>query len=132
MNRAVIVEAKRTPIGKKNGMLKDYEVQHLSAPLLTFLSKGIEREIDDVILGNVVGPGGNIARLSALEAGLGQHIPGVTIDRQCGAGLEAIRTACYFIQGRAGNCYIAGGVESTSTSPFQNRARFSPETTGLS
>lgn len=49
MNRAVIVEAKRTPIGKKNGMLKDYEVQHLSAPLLTFLSKGIEREIDDVI-----------------------------------------------------------------------------------
>ena len=46
-----------------------------------------------------MGPGGNIARLSALEAGLGYHIPGVTIDRQCGAGLEAIRTACYFIQG---------------------------------
>ncbi|HCF33359.1 MAG TPA: acetyl-CoA C-acyltransferase, partial [Bacillus sp. (in: Bacteria)] len=58
MNRAVIVEAKRTPIGKKNGMLKEYEVQQLTTPLLTFLSKGIEREIDDVILGNVVGPGG--------------------------------------------------------------------------
>lgn len=130
MNRAVIVEAKRTPIGKKNGMFKDYEVQQLAAPLLTFLSKGIEREIDDVILGNVVGPGGNVARLSALEAGLGYHIPGVTIDRQCGAGLEAIRTACHFIQGGAGTCYIAGGVESTSTSPFQNRARFSPETIG--
>ncbi|MGE6589832.1 acetyl-CoA C-acyltransferase [Bacillus mycoides] len=130
MNRAVIVEAKRTPIGKKNGMLKDYEVQQLVTPLLTFLSKGIEREIDDVILGNIVGPGGNVARLSALAAGLGYHIPGVTIDRQCGAGLEAIRTACHFIQGGAGNCYIAGGVESTSTSPFQNRARFSPETIG--
>ncbi|EJQ97659.1 acetyl-CoA C-acyltransferase [Bacillus cereus] len=130
MNRAVIVEAKRTPIGKKNGMLKDYEVQQLVAPLLTFLSKGIEREIDDVILGNVVGPGGNVARLSALEAGLGYHIPGVTIDRQCGAGLEAVRTACHLIQGGAGNCYIAGGVESTSTSPFQKRARFSPETIG--
>ncbi|MGE6537948.1 acetyl-CoA C-acyltransferase [Bacillus luti] len=130
MNRAVIVEAKRTPIGKKNGMLKDYEVQQLVAPLLTFLSKGIEREIDDVILGNVVGPGGNIARLSTLEAGLGYHIPGVTIDRQCGAGLEAIRTACHLIQGGAGKYYIAGGVESTSTSPFQKRARFSPETIG--
>ncbi|PEK49544.1 acetyl-CoA C-acyltransferase [Bacillus toyonensis] len=130
MNRAVIVEAKRTPIGKKNGILKDYEVQQLVAPLLSFLGKGIEREIDDVILGNVVGPGGNIARLSVLEAELSYHIPGVTIDRQCGAGLEAIRTACHLIQGGAGKCYIAGGVESTSTSPFQNRARFSPETIG--
>lgn len=55
MNRAVIVEAKRTPIGKKNGMLKDYEAQQLVTPLLTFLSKGIEREIDDVMLGNIVG-----------------------------------------------------------------------------
>ncbi len=44
MNRAVIVEAKRTPIGKKNGMLKEYEVQQLVTPLLTFLSKGIERK----------------------------------------------------------------------------------------
>ncbi|PGT15258.1 acetyl-CoA C-acyltransferase [Bacillus cereus] len=130
MNRAVIVEAKRTPIGKKNGMLKDYEMEQLAAPLLSFLSKGIEREIDDVILGNIVGPGGNIARLSTLEAGLGYHIPGVTIDRQCGAGLEAVRMACHLIQGEAGNCYIAGGVESTSTSPFQKRARFSPETIG--
>ncbi|PGC35626.1 acetyl-CoA C-acyltransferase [Bacillus toyonensis] len=130
MNRAVIVEAKRTPIGKKNGILKDYEVQQLVAPLLSFLGKGIEREIDDVMLGNVVGPGGNIARLSVLEAGLSYHIPGVTIDRQCGAGLEAIRTACHLIQGGAGNCYIAGGAESTSTSPFQKRARFSPEAIG--
>ncbi|KFN02735.1 acetyl-CoA C-acyltransferase [Bacillus clarus] len=130
MNRAVIVEVKRTPIGKKNGMLRDYEVQQLAAPLLACLSEGIEREIDDVILGNVVGPGGNVARLSALEAGLGYHIPGVTIDRQCGAGLEAIRTACHLIQGGAGNCYIAGGVESTSTSLFKNRARFSPDSIG--
>ena len=124
MNKAVIVEAKRTPIGKKDGILKEYEVQQLATPLLTFLSKGIKREIDDVILGNVVGPGGNVARLSALEAGLGYHIPGVTIDRQCGAGLEAIRTACHLIQGEAGNCYIAGGVESTSTSPFQKSKIF--------
>ncbi|MBJ8031243.1 acetyl-CoA C-acyltransferase [Bacillus cereus group sp. N21] len=130
MNRAVIVEAKRTPIGKKNGVLKGYEVQQLAAPLLAHLSKGIEHEIDDVILENVVGPGGNVARLSALEAGLPFAVPGVTIDRQCGAGLEAIRMACHFIQGEAGKYYIAGGVESTSTSPFEKRARFSPDFIG--
>jgi acetyl-CoA C-acetyltransferase len=89
-----------------------------------------ENKIDDVIMGNVVGPGGNVARLSALEAGLPHHIPGLTLDRQCSAGLEAIRMACYLIQGGAGKCYLAGGVESTSTSPFQNRARFSPDSIG--
>ena len=56
--------------GKENGLLKDFHVQELAAPLLKQLSAGIEHEIDDVILGNVVGPGGNVARLSALEADL--------------------------------------------------------------
>ena len=46
--------------------------------------------VDDVILGNVVGPGGNIARVSLLQAGFPTSVPGVTVDRQCGAGLEAI------------------------------------------
>lgn len=87
-------------------------------------------EIDEVILGNVVGPGGNLARLAALEAGLPLTVTGMTIDRQCSAGLEAIRTACHFIQGNAGSCYIAGGVESASTSAFPKRAQFSPERLG--
>ncbi|MDM5189282.1 acetyl-CoA C-acyltransferase [Bacillus sp. DX4.1] len=130
MNRAVIVQAKRTPIGKRNGVFKEYQVEKLAAPLLLHMSKGIQQEIDDVILGNVVGPGGNVARLSALEAGFPYTVPGVTVDRQCGAGLEAIRMACHFIQGGAGSCYIAGGVESTSTSSFQQRARFSPHHIG--
>lgn len=82
--------------------------------------------IDDVILGNVTGPGGNIGRLSGLGAGLPLSIPGLTLDRQCSAGLEAIRLSCYLIQGGAGQCYIAGGVESTSTSTYERRARFSP------
>jgi len=90
----------------------------------------IKQEIDEIIFGNVIGPGGNIARLSALESGLPLSVTGMTIDRQCSAGLEAIRTACHFIQGKAGNCYIAGGVESTSTSPFPKRARFSPDHLG--
>lgn len=130
MKRAVIVEAKRTPVGKANKMLQTYQPHKLASPLLSYLAGSKSQHLDDVILGNVVGPGGNIARLSALEAGLSLHIPGMTIDRQCSAGLEAIRTACYYIQGNAGQAYIAGGVESVSTSPFEKRARFSPEHIG--
>jgi acetyl-CoA C-acetyltransferase len=130
MNRAVMVNAKRTILARENGQLKYLEPPELVAPLLSALSKNIKGKIDDVILGNIVGPGGNIARVAALEAGLPLTVTGLTIDRQCSAGLEAIRMAGYFIQGGAGTCYIAGGVESPSTSPFLKRARFSPETYG--
>src|SRR5699024_2670266 len=101
-------------------------------------------EIDEVILGNAIGPGGNMARLSLLTAGLPLEIPGVTIDRQCGSGLEAINMACRFVQAGAGEIYIAGGVESSSLAPwkiekptslyttpnFFSRAAFSPEQSG--
>lgn len=130
IKRAVIVHAKRTPIGKMGGILRDIQPHELAVPLLQHLANGLEEKIDDIILGNVVGPGGNVARLAALEAGLPLSVTGLTIDRQCSAGLEAIRMACYYIQGGAGCCYIAGGVESTSTSPFPARARFSPEKIG--
>lgn len=130
MKQAVIVGAKRTPIARQNGQFRHLQAQELAAPLLAHLAKGIEERINDVILGNVVGPGGNIARLSALEAGLPFSVPGVTLDRQCSAGLEAIRMACLFIRAGAGSCYVAGGVESVSTSPYPDRARFSPESIG--
>jgi acetyl-CoA C-acetyltransferase len=90
----------------------------------------VAEKIDDIILGNIVGPGGNVARVAALEAGLPLSVTGITLDRQCSAGLEAIRMACYLVQGGAGRCYIAGGVESSSTSPLPSRARFSPEKIG--
>ena len=111
-------------------MFRGIEPHILAAPLLQELSTGLTHEIDEIIFGNVVGPGGIFARLSALESGLPLSATGMTIDRQCSAGLEAIRTACHFIQGKAGSCYIAGGVESTSTSPFPKRARFSPDFLG--
>ncbi|MBD3860489.1 acetyl-CoA C-acyltransferase [Bacillus sp. 28A-2] len=126
--QAVIVEAKRTPFGDKNGMLKDYRPEQLAAPLIQHLSQVMTP--DDVILGNVVGGGGNMARLSSLEAGLSLHIPGMTIDRQCASGLEAIRTACVMVQSGEGSMYIAGGTESISKSPMKERARFSPEWIG--
>ena len=111
-------------------MLKTWQPHELAAPLLQYLAKGIEPEVSDVILGNIVGPGGNVARLAALQADLPLSVPGLTIDRQCSAGLEAIRMACYFVQGGAGKIYLAGGTESTSTSPFPSRARFSPDHIG--
>ncbi|WLR53031.1 thiolase family protein [Bacillus tianshenii] len=149
MNQPVIVMAKRTAVGKVGGMLKNIPPEKLVSPLInTIIEQGqiCPTEIDDVILGNTVGPGGNLARLSALEAGLPVSVPGVTVDRQCGSGLEAINQAARLIQAGAGDIYLAGGVESTSLAPWKiekpsslyqpggphifKRARFSPEAIG--
>jgi len=147
MIRAVIVDAKRTGIGKKGGIFKSLPPEQLGAAVLRSLiteNEVNESEIDEIILGNAIGPGGNLARLTSLTAGLPVHIPGVTIDRQCGAGLEAINYACRLVQAGAGDIYIAGGVESSSLAPWKmakpntlyntptlfERARFSPESIG--
>ncbi|QHE51528.1 thiolase family protein [Pontibacillus sp. HMF3514] len=149
MNEAVIVIAKRTAVGKVGGMFKDVPPEKLVSPLVHNIIEETNidpNEIDDVILGNATGPGGNLARLSALEAGLPMSIPGVTVDRQCGSGLEAIQMAARSIQAGAGEVYLAGGVESSSLAPWKiekpsnlyhpqgptlfTRARFSPEEIG--
>ena len=74
-------------------------------------------QVDDVVLGNVVGNGGNVARKSLLEAGLNHRISGITLDRQCGSGLESIIYACRMVQCE-GKCSF-GGVESTSRAPWK-------------
>ncbi|GIP26652.1 acetyl-CoA acetyltransferase [Paenibacillus sp. J23TS9] len=147
MTEAVIVMAKRTPIGRMGGVLSGLEPEALLAPLIQHIvaeTKLPKDFIDDVIIGNVVGPGGNIARVAALEAGLPVTVPGVTVDRQCGSGLEAINIAARFIQSGAGEVYLAGGVESTSRAPWKmakpqtlmgvpqlyTRAHFTPSTYG--
>jgi acetyl-CoA C-acetyltransferase len=142
---AVIVAARRTPIGRARGRLAHLAVEHLAAPVFRALiaDAGVKAEdIDDVILGNAAGPGGNPARLAALEAGLPVTVPGVTVDRQCGSGLEAVSLAARLIEAGAGECYIAGGVESVSTAPLRYavgsdgaptpylRARFAPDSIG--
>ncbi|NJI17050.1 acetyl-CoA C-acyltransferase, partial [Staphylococcus agnetis] len=88
MNKAVIVAAKRTPIGVYGGKLNKWEPEDLLKPLLQHFQKMLPCDLntlDDVILGNVVGNGGNIARKSLLEAGIDVRVPGLTIDRQCGS-----------------------------------------------
>lgn len=122
MIEAVIVMAKRTPIGRMGGLLSTLEPEALLAPLIQHIVAKTNLPvdmIDDVIIGNVVGPGGNIARVAALEAGLPVSVPGVTVDRQCGSGLEAINIAARLIQSGAGEIYFAGGVESTSRAPWK-------------
>ena len=146
MKEAVIVAAKRTAFGKYGGMVKHLEPEQLLKPLFNHFKDvhpQVMLAIDDVILGNVTGNGGNITRKSLLEAGLNQQIPGVTIDRQCGSGLDAVIHACRMIQAGAGTIFIAGGVESISRAPwkikrpqsiyetylpeFYERASFAPE-----
>lgn len=149
MREAVIVSAKRTAIGKVGGMFRHLRAEQLAAPVIQAIVKQNRLDsasIDEVILGNATGGGGNIARLSLLEARLPVSVPGVTVDRQCGSGLEAINLACRLVQAGAGDIYLAGGVESTSTAPwriekpaslydvkgpkFFYRARFSPDFLG--
>ncbi|MEK5478696.1 thiolase family protein [Paenibacillus sp. FSL R5-0407] len=128
MTEVVMVMAKRTPIGKIGGQFSTLEPEQLLAPVIRHIvseSQVPPEWIDDVIIGNVVGPGGNIARVAALEAGLPVTVPGLTIDRQCGSGLEAIHLAARLIQSGAGEVYLAGGVESTSRAPWK---MFKPET----
>lgn len=139
----VIIAARRTAIGRKGRLHAAREVEHLAAPVLTALlaDAGIAAEqVDEAILGNAAGPGGNVARLSLLEAGFPVDIPGMTVDRQCGSGLEAVTTGCRLVASGGAGVVIAGGVESASRAPlrampdnpprFYTRARFSPETLG--
>ena len=143
----VIVYASRTAIGRAHGALQGLRVEQLTAPLIAhaLLQTGVApAQIDDVILGNATAAGGNIGRLAALAAGLPLEVPGMSVDRQCGSGLEAVILAARLVQAGAGECYIAGGVESVSTAPwrverprsnnelpkFYGRAKFSPDPIG--
>lgn len=129
MEEAVIVRAKRTPIYKQNSSLSGLKVEELLAPLLKAVGSGFTDYIDDVIISNSVGPGGNVARLAALSAGLPDSIPGITIDRQCSGGLDAVRLAAALIQSGMGDCYLVGATESASTEQ-RPRAVFSPQAIG--
>jgi acetyl-CoA C-acetyltransferase len=120
MTTPVVVAARRTPIGNAGGALRDVGVDELAAPVLrAVLADAGLSTVDDVLLGNVFGPGGNPARVAALRAGLGDAVPGVTVDRQCASGLAAIALAAALVRAGEGEAYLAGGVESASTAPHR-------------
>ena len=106
----VVVAARRTPIGTAGGALRAVTVDALAAPVLAALAGTLGGPVDDVLLGNVFGPGGNPARVAALAAGLGDDVPGMTVDRQCASGLAAILTAAVGIRAGDGTGYLAGGA----------------------
>ncbi|MBT2512898.1 thiolase family protein [Arthrobacter sp. ISL-30] len=118
----VIIAALRTPICRSGGALKTYRAHSLLAPVLASLLDlaGLHSEdVTDVIIGNAVGGGGNVARFAALEAGLPPGVPGITVDRQCGSGLDAIVLASRLVAAGGDGVYLAGGVESISTAPLR-------------
>ena len=139
--RPVIIAARRTPVCPVNGALRTLRAHELLAPVLRALVEGLELDpasVADVVIGNAVGGGGNVARLALLEAGLPVTVPGITVDRQCGSGLDAIALAARLVAAGGSQVFLAGGVESTSTAPvranrtddggleFYRRAQFVP------
>ena len=125
MNRRVaIVSAVRTPIGRYGGGLSSIRPDDLAAIAIKAAveKSGIDPStIDEVYLGaaNQAGEDNrNVARMSALLAGLPETIPGSTVNRLCASGLEAINVAARMIEGNCGDIMVAGGVESMSRAPF--------------
>jgi 3-oxoadipyl-CoA thiolase len=120
---AFITAALRTPIGRAGGLLADVRPDDLAASAIrALIQRGhvpIDR-IDDVILGcaNQAGEDNrNVARMAGLLAGLPVEIPGQTVNRLCGSGLQAVISATHAIKAGEGDTFIAGGVESMTRAP---------------
>ena len=124
MRAAVIVDAVRTPMGRHGGILKDIRTDDLAAFIIAQLVKrtGISaEEVEDVYFGctNQAGEDSrNVARNASLLAGIPYTVPGTTINRLCGSGLEAINQAGRAIETDHGDLFIAGGVESMTRGPW--------------
>ena len=124
MTSAVLVEAVRTPLGKRNGRLKEWHPVDLAAETLKALidRSGIDPGIvDDVIMGCVmqVGEQGvNIARNAVLAAGWPEEVPGTTIDRQCGSSQQAAHFAAQGVIAGAYDVVVAAGVEVMTRVPM--------------
>lgn len=120
--RVALLAARRTAVVPRGGAFRDIEPFALAAALIGPLlaEAGIAPEaVDEVILGNALSGGGNVARVAALAAGLPQHIPALTLDTQCCSGLDAIRMGAARIAAGEARYVLAGGVESFSRAPLR-------------
>jgi acetyl-CoA C-acetyltransferase len=118
-NQTYIIEGKRLPIGKANGIYKAIIPEVFTGKLINFFLEKypfLKNETDELILGCALGTGGNMARFTALEAGFSEQTPAYTIDAQCASGIKAIILGDQQILSGA-NCVIAGGMESNSLAP---------------
>lgn len=121
----VLVAARRTAIGSAGKAFARVGAADLAAPVLAALAADVTRlpgfdrvPVREVVLGNCTGPGGDLARVATLAAGLGVHVPALTVDRQCGSGLAALEVATAVLSASPG-LVLAGGVESASTAPWR-------------
>ncbi len=124
MPEAFIVDAVRTPVGKRGGGLAAVHPADLGASVLTALVErtGVDpAAVEDVVFGCVdtVGPqAGDIARTAWLAAGLPDHVPGTTVDRQCGSSQQAVHFAAQAVKSGAADVVVAGGVQNMSAVPI--------------
>jgi acetyl-CoA acyltransferase len=125
MKQALICDAIRTPIGRYGGALKDVRADDLAAMPLRALQERNPtvdwKAVDEVIFGcaNQAGDDNrNVARMALLLAGLPIEVPGATINRLCGSGMDALGTAARAIRSGEASLVIAGGVESMTRAPF--------------
>ena len=124
MREAWIIDAVRTPIGRHGGALARVRPDDLAAVAITGLLQRVALDpatIDDVILGcaNQAGEDNrNVARMAALLTALPVTVPGQTVNRLCGSGMQAVIAAAQAIRASEGDVFIAGGVESMSRAPY--------------
>lgn len=121
---ARLIAARRTAVVPRNGAFARLSLEGLAAPVLQacLADAGIApAEVDEVILSNALGAGGNPARRVALAAGLPETVAGLTTDRQCAGGLDAILLARALVDSGAAHIVLAGGVESYSRRPLRLR-----------
>lgn len=129
MEKAVIVSAVRTAVGNYGGQWSTVEPYKLAAMTIkeAVTRSGIDpNEIEDVIMGNLYGQHGNIARVAALEAGIPYTAGAVTVDRQCGSSLHTIYDAAMNIMLGNGSVYIACGLEHMTREPWQMEKTTTP------
>ena len=124
MPEAYIVDAVRTPVGRRGGALAQMHSADLGAHALTALMdrSGVDPgAVDDVILGctdTLGSQAGDVARTAWLVAGLPEHVPGVTIDRQCGSSQQAVHFAAQGVMSGTQDLVVAGGVQNMSAIPI--------------
>src|SRR5436305_547715 len=126
MPEAYIVDAVRTPVGRKNGGLAKAHPADLGAHVLTELVQrtGIDPSVvEDVVMGclDTIGPqAGDIARTAWLAAGLPEHVPGTTIDRQCGSSQQAVHFAAQGVMSGTQDLVVACGTQNMSMIPISS------------
>lgn len=126
MNNVYILGGLRSPIGITNGIFKNILIEDLASNVIKdVVDKFKLKDIEEMILGNSVGGGGNIARLCSLNADL--NIPASTIDMQCASALESIVIGYSKISAGLRDLILVGGVESTSMEPIRSYSKNHPK-----